>query len=57
MLALAAERMLALAAIIAPDLALTANIAPAVLFWMLSMESVIEFLLFARERPTSIFLV
>jgi hypothetical protein len=35
--------MLALAANIAPDFALAANIAPAILSWMLSMESVIEF--------------
>jgi hypothetical protein len=43
-LALAAERMLALATDITPKIVLAANIAPAVLSWMLSMESVIEFL-------------
>ena len=42
-IALAAEHMLALAANIAPDFALAVNIAPAILSWMLSMESVIEF--------------
>jgi hypothetical protein len=36
--------MLALATDIASDLVLAADIAPAVLSWMLSMESVIEFL-------------
>jgi hypothetical protein len=36
--------------------ALAANIAPAVLSWMLSMESVIEFLLFEQEQMASIFL-
>ena len=41
---------------IAPDLVLTADIAPDVLSWMLSMESVIEFLLFEREQPASIFI-